>query len=70
MNAPLTRTELETLAVMLGSASRHMNRARTSQGKLAWLAPAVSEAQGDMFEAFYVMLQGNSPRHEVVKISG
>lgn len=56
----LTTTELETLAVMLDSATRHMTRARDLHGKYVWDGAADSTAPNnlgkavtDMFEGFY-----------------
>lgn len=51
--APLTVAELETLAVMLDSASRKMAHVRTADGGYAWQYPAASEGYTDAFAVFY-----------------
>lgn len=51
--APLTVVELETLAVMLDSASRKMAHVRTADGGHAWSYPMVSETYSEAFTAFY-----------------
>ena len=57
----LTITELETLAVMLDSASRHMAQARTPAGEYAWgdahPDSQLCDAIADMSIGFY-QIQG------------
>lgn len=48
----LTTTELETLATMLGSASRHMAHAMFD-GKYVWAGDVARQAVSDMDTEFY-----------------
>ena len=65
----LTRTELETLAVMIHGASRHMQHARTSAGEPVWTAgnPGTAGNYADMYDdmlyVFYELqdLSGQDP---------
>jgi hypothetical protein len=51
---PLEVTELETLAVMLDSASKKMGTVRTGTGEYAWpMGHELTDAFGDMFGGFY-----------------
>jgi hypothetical protein len=51
----MTRTEAETLAVMLNSAGRRMAQARTPDGGWAWPVPFVGKDDpgADMYAGFY-----------------
>ena len=51
----LTRTELETLAVMLGSATNHMSTARDKNGDHVWDGPTLHAACSDIFAGFYAL---------------
>jgi hypothetical protein len=64
----LTRTELETLAVMLHSAGRHMSSIRTPDGEWAWPSADGSfvTAHTEMVEGFYALQ--TDPYAEMVHI--
>jgi hypothetical protein len=56
----LTRTELETLAVMIHSAGQHMATVRTGDGGWVWSAAAdgaanFTAAYTEMLEGFYAL---------------
>ena len=61
--AQMTKTELETLATMLGNAGRHMYRACNPDGRSTWEFSVVSETLKDMLEGFYEIQRCHAPNN-------
>lgn len=59
MAGQLTRTELETLAVMLDSATKKMVSAYNHRGEHAWPYPMANEAVDEIFKGFYEIQQAD-----------
>lgn len=50
---PLTRTELETLAVMIESGTRKMVKVTDQEGNYVWRNTERADAASEIFAAFY-----------------
>lgn len=71
---PLTDTELETLAVLLDSASEHMTYVRNSDGRYVWGNPDrtagdnLTSAIEEMISGFYEIQLASRPNSPLVTI--